>query len=259
MLVIRESQWNAFRRQADEALAKQLEPHFQRHHGAHCRWLGPQDLRLALVSGVQRARQRGFESPRDACLYINLQFMLGSHFDDDQQLPWAVELTTSNDPAPARIDRLYDAAMSYLDRIAGPDNQALVKALLRVQAYAPRDVLSFAEDAFPDHMAALLGALYPEKAHELGTHGMHALVLRGRERAQAHGMADRLGVAVCAGLIFMLGTGFDDDPLHPWAKRILAAADDGRPQRLHEQAISFLRQVGLAADADEGAADVHSL
>ncbi len=259
MLVIRESQWNAFRRQADEALAEQLEPHFHRHHGAHCRWLGPQDLRLALVSGVQRARQRGFESPRDACLYINLQFMLGSHFDDDQQLPWAVELTTSNEPASARIDRLYDVAMSYLDRIAGPDNQALVKALVRLQAYAPHNVLSFPEDAFLDRMADLLSALYPEKAHELGADGMHALVLRGRERAQAHGMADRLGAAVCAGLLFMIGAGFDDDPLHPWAKRILAGAGDNRPQRLYEQAMSFLRQVGLAADTDEGAADVHSL
>jgi len=245
MLTIRKPQMDALRSVGDPAIVDRLMPHFLRHHAAQCRWLGESHLRRALLHGVERARKNEFDTDRSACVHIGLMFGLGSRFDEDPQLPWAAEALASPDEPARRIEMLHAAAMRYFDRIGGRDNGALVKALVRIRDYAPRSVLAFPRDSVMQDLARLLDELYPEKAQELGAKGVEDLVEAGWQRTKALGMRDVVEGATVTTLMFMLGSHFDDDPLHPWAGEILRDGGAGRAARLHERAMAFLEEVGL--------------
>ena len=68
----------------------------------------------------------------------------------------------------------------------------------------------------------------------------------GEERAASHEIRDATGVWIYTGIAFMLGSGFDEDPLLPWAAAVLGEENrETRAARLHERALVFLNEVGL--------------
>jgi hypothetical protein len=71
-----------------------------------------------LTQGRKTALDRGFRADYGQTVYLGLMFLLGSGFDTDPRYPWIhgiledPELRDEN----ARAERLYAAAMSYLDQ-----------------------------------------------------------------------------------------------------------------------------------------------
>lgn len=82
-----------------------------------CRTLGNDTLNRLIRYGTESAQRYQITGQRGVVLYTVLMFILGSGFDTDLQFPWAAsvlkEESTINEAA--RIDRLYEEAMAFLD------------------------------------------------------------------------------------------------------------------------------------------------
>jgi hypothetical protein len=245
MFLIRDAQLTALQTQVDEGIVERLVPYFFKHQAAHCTWLGTAQVRTALHDGLARARRAGFHSQRSFALYIGLMFGLGSGFDRDPQVPWAGKVLASGEGEAARIERLGLFADGYFDRVNGRDNGALVKALVRVRDYDPTGVRDFTADTAKEDVAALLVSLFPEKGNELGPARLEALANDGATRAKGHDLTDMLGAVTYTTLMFMLGSSFDEDLLHPWAGSILRDHEGEKAARLRAKALAFLNEVGL--------------
>ena len=70
-------------------------------------------------------------------------------------------------------------------------------------------------------LATSLEQLYPERYAFQGMEATSAMVRDAIVKADGYGICDRVGVFVLAKHMFMLGSGFDRDPFHPWAGAIL--------------------------------------
>lgn len=261
MLVIRASQMAVFENLATARFQQSLLDHLRIFFPQHAAVLGDAQLVRVVRYGLQRAESRGLLSERALFLYTALMFMLGSHFDDDLQLPWAhwpaeptQETTAPVQPAvamanaaadesgdeqtaaappetaDARVERIYVQAMEFLDRAIGPENQWLQQTLNAFQRAETFDEVPDAP-SFGHRMLLLLQILAPEKYRALGAESLHDLVRHGYQSAKRYGLSDEHGLMNYIALAFILGSGFDRDPLYPWAAAVLsspAAVDPAR-------------------------------
>jgi len=111
---------------------------------------------------------------------------------------------------------------------------------------------------FETDMLAHLGRHYPLDKVLLGDDGMRAVIRAGRQKAMAAGFTTSDDIARFVTLCLVLGSGFTDDPLLPWASRIVAqgAGTFGTGARLAEEAAVYLE---LTNGADGRAALVAML
>ncbi|MYN10902.1 hypothetical protein [Pseudoduganella aquatica] len=249
MLVIRNTQLEAFgpllRQRFEHELAARLVASYPRE----CRQAGGADQILLLVrQGVQAAAAQGYTSKRQAGIYVALTFILGVDFASDPQLPWVADYLDEQaiaDPT-VRLEQLFSATLDYLAATAGSDGQRVVRAMLRMRAFdlaaAPRRT----GEAWISDVAAIFQQFYPEKYRHQGDALMRRVIWSGRRRAKQYGLAAPAGVFVFLELMFMLGSGFDHDPLHPWAAAILnderIAGEAERTERLYAAAMAHLAQ-----------------
>ena len=254
MLIIRQAQLDVLaelrmREFEDRALA-----HLQRWMPRHCRLLGPAPMRLLVRRGLAQARRYGLQAECTVLGYLDLMCLLGSGFDADPLLPWAAAILGEPhraDPVP-RGDRLHEAAWHYIERIVpdyrddrgAPVTERLVRLLRELRAL-PRDALPEAEaPAFADSLLGLLATYFPAKLAVVGPGPAVAALREGCRRARGHGLVGRRGAALVALLAFVLGHGFDDDPLLPWVPPILHADADeaARVDRLFATGAETLRR-----------------
>ncbi|MDE2275888.1 MAG: hypothetical protein KGK09_06290 [Burkholderiales bacterium] len=254
MLIIRQAQLDVLGEQRMREFEDRALAHLQRWMPRHSRLLGPAPMLRLVRRGLARARHHGLHAECTVLGYLDLMCLLGSGFDADPLLPWAAEILNEPrraDPVP-RGDRLYDAAWQYIDRIvpdyrdAGgvPVTDRLVRLLRQVRAL-PREPLAEAELAdFADTLAALLAGYFPAKLAVVGRPAARAALQAACRRARGHGLHGRRGAALVALLAFVLGDGFDDDPLLPWVPAILQAdADEAtRVDRLFATGADTLRR-----------------
>ena len=261
MLIIRKSQIDAFEKIAVRRFEDGLLEHLQTFFPTHAATLGEKQLGRVVRYGLQRAESRNLQTERGVYLYLALMFMLGSWFDDDPQLPWAtapepVTPSTVNDgetaePAPppetapespdAQIERVYGEAMTFLDQTAGPDNGLLQQTLDRLRQPQVFDGLP-AAPSFGHRLLLLLQMLSPEKYQALGDEPLRALVRAGYEAAKRQGFTTEPGMMNYITLAYVLGIGFDRDPIHPWAAATLSDPALAHPA----QRSTALRETALA-------------
>jgi hypothetical protein len=112
MLVIREPQIRVFEieRKRD----------FEQHLAVHCRQYFPRPssalgdaLMDAIREAIERAQSHGFLGEREICKYINLVFTFGREFDRSPLIEWAAPVLFSSLPGPAKMERLYAAAIRH--------------------------------------------------------------------------------------------------------------------------------------------------
>ena len=66
-------------------------------------------------TGLAQAAQRGLHTPLDRAVYVLLQFLLGSHFVDDPQYPWAGPLLErAAEGGPGIAEALYGELINHL-------------------------------------------------------------------------------------------------------------------------------------------------
>jgi hypothetical protein len=247
MLVIREAQMKVLGRDAQAAFEAQLCDVFIHGYPRECRQAGGPAAMLRWVRfGLQSAAAAGYRSAYQSGRWLALMLILGVDFTSDPQLPWVQEcLDPSAEPDPtARIDRLFEQTLDYLGATAGEDAEFVVRALLRVRAIDFGSLPALQGEAAVDEACKRLRALYPQKCAFQGPALTAMTVAAHRLRARTLGLQTPAGEFLFVLLSFMLGSGFDHDPLHGWAGEILhpvAGGDGGdRTARLEAAARTHL-------------------
>ena len=211
----------------------------------HFRFLGDTGAKETVQYGRTQAAKHGLSTSGYAILFIDLTLLLGRGFDSDPQLAWAADIlddrrSTADDKAQA----LYQSAMDYLDLVSGPDNAYIDAAQSRLLE-EPLEIAG-APEAFMSELKKRLKKVFPEKALYLGEEGLDQLVRKAAARSGQYGLANPQGVMLFTGMMFMLGSSFDSDPLFSWASDVLndkrITSHGERSHRLHAAGIAYLKQ-----------------
>lgn len=224
MILIRQSQMQVFEAESKSRFEQDLVWHFLNTYPRECRQAGGPEAVGNLVSdALERASVYGFKSRAQVSLFVALRFILGRDFDKDPQIPWAGQLLSSRSiPNPSlRINAVYDQMLEYLQATAGQKCGLVVRAMIRLRDWdlstAP------AVDAHWDaNMLQLLQGIYPEKFEYQGEQANRFLLDDAIAKCDFfYSLYSPQGRGLVTILMFMLGSGFDRDQLHPWAARIL--------------------------------------
>ncbi|EHR70864.1 hypothetical protein BurJ1DRAFT_2022 [Burkholderiales bacterium JOSHI_001] len=221
-IVLRKEQFQQFELHAFDRFVGDFLDHVKVHFPNHWRVIGQDELRQVVHLGVTRAERYGIVDRRSTWMYLSVMLYLGSYFDDDVQIPWAARILNNPEggSAAARAEQLFDAALWYMDRIYGSDNQHLERALGQAQRALDLDVDRLA--LLPaGSLPTLLSRAFPQKCQAMGDAAMSALIQSGKDFADQHGMNMPAGSAVCTALMFLLGQGMGQDPQFPWAASTL--------------------------------------
>jgi hypothetical protein len=247
VLIIRQQQMQALATIPRTAYESLLVKHFFTHYPRECNDAGLRNVRELIDLGIDRAKSHGYRGQRAAAIYINLMIILGSGFDSDPQIPWAAEQlhdSSISDPVQ-RIQRLFRSTLDYLDATVGADNMHIVRAMIRLRE-CDLTRLEYSGADFAHYIVELFEEYYPEKAALQGPQANRALALHALSSARAYGLTGRKGQVIYAMNAFMLGSGFDADPLYPWAQESLSATDmtdqDTKTNRLLEQSLAYLQR-----------------
>ncbi len=248
MLRIREEQLSVFRQAAFRRFEDSLVPHLRKFAPELSEALGEERLRDVIRLGIERSGKYGFNQRGSVRLYVELMFLFGSDYDTDPQYPWAGAVLTNPayvDPME-RAERLYDEMESYLDAVAGPDDEYSHRAL-RAMSGLPPDLTLLREARFEEQILALMKSIFPEKCRYVGKHSLCALITRAVEEAEAFSLATQEGKILFVGMMFALGHGFACDRLYPWVAYTLNNPSIKNPhkriERLRSKGLTYLGQV----------------
>lgn len=256
MLKIRREQIEVFEQVAARNFEDRMVNHLREFTPRHFRILQEADIRRVIRYGMERAQSHDLTSERNVRLYIEMMFMLGGHFDADPQLPWAAEILSDREITDevVRVDRLNEKAWDYVDHVlldyrsveGTADNSRLIGELRKIrqvrdEVLSPPDVPEFYRNTL-----TRLGEIFPHKCEYVGELSLRRLIQRGITSAQNHRIAKERGIVIFIAMMFVLGGGFDSDPLVPWASAILRnpniTDETEKANRLYAGAISTLRQ-----------------
>jgi len=225
---------------------KRLIEHLRASFPRHCLFLGDEQLHATISYGKECSTKYGVATQAGVTLLIELTLLLGRHFDVDPQLPWAMGVLGNDafgDPH-LKVRQLHAEAIVYLDAVAGQSNEHLNAALQRAvnePVHGPWGGESIEED-----LVTRLKRVWPEKYELLGEDTVKQLIKIGVARTHIYRISTAPGIRVYVGLMYVLGSGFDGDPLFSWARESLAAADqqdqETRVRRLYAAAIEHFRR-----------------
>ena len=121
MFQMRQAHMQAFAETSKKSFENRMVEHLNKHFPEHCDKLGEEGVRETIRYGIDRAASYDITAERDVCKYIDLMFVFGQDFDQDEKYPWArKELEYPHRLSRHRlIDRLCDAAQQDIQRRAG--------------------------------------------------------------------------------------------------------------------------------------------
>jgi hypothetical protein len=233
-LVIRNVQMKALGAGARSRFEAELATVFLRNYPRECRQAGGDAAILAWVRlGLARANAAGYRSRFECGRWLSLMFILGADFARDPQLPWVREVLA--DPALTdatdRVALLFEQALDYLGDTAGEDAEFVVRALLRMREVDFQALPELDGEEWVADCCERLHSLYPQKfdlqSLELTSQCVHLHIARAREL----GLSGPAGEFLFVLLAFMLGSGFDRDPLHLWAGDVLHGREVAKADR----------------------------
>lgn len=247
MLVIRQAQWEALRASREDDCVERLRGHLRESFPREISLLAPDAVEKVIRLGIARSTAHGLPAECDIYTYLTLMLMLGAHFDDDPQLDWVgarLQTVPGRAGDTSRIDKLHDDALHYLDRVAGVENEHLIRALVRVRAFDLASLRNVPPAGFEDHMLSVLDDIHPTKFAAQSEAATRTVIKRGAELGRQRGMPGNEGAGLLAGLGFLLGFGFDVDPQYPWVQAGLTnrAPSIEKTRELHRSALQFAEQ-----------------
>jgi hypothetical protein len=254
MLVIRESQMKAFEKVAQRAFEDEMVAHLAEFSPPLFKAVGEEQMRKAVLFGINRADSYGFTFRGPVRLYLELMLLFGSYFETDPQYPWVAEILANRDSDQMqRAERLYEKTMDYREKVAGPEDAYALGALRNISVLA-RQPLELSLDNFVPAMQQEIARVYPQKATYVGDERIEALIHKGIDGARRQRFSTVRGAALVVVLMLAFGHGCGADPLYPWIAKTLkdeAITDpDARAKRLEKKALTWLEHV--LANFDKG-------
>lgn len=248
MMLVRAQQLEAFRAAAEQQFIDEMVAHFRRFSPPLFRTLGDEAAECAVRRGVARAVDFGFTKRGPIRLFLELEWLFGTGFDIDPQIPWAGEVLAepSLGDEMFRAGRLEQLSCQYLDDVHGPDGRNADEALRRLEAQAPSWL--FTESHWRSEVGEALEAVFPEKASYIGRERVERTLDLAEQRAtELLGPHELRGRAVLAILMFSFGADCARDPYYPWIGATFAHAKNQDPRRraeaLERKAMWWLRAV----------------
>jgi len=213
-----------------EVLAEPLAQMFRENYPGRCRMIDEEKLSVFTRWCARDAYALGCENYGVLKSYAFIAWHLGTGFIRDPLYPAIEEM--------ARSDRSFDEKMEeiseyFFEHLYPGDlsklsayNEAL-KRLLKVNLEVVTSLRNY------DQIAELLERIYPQRAKLIGsTKDISILVnLASDGKITRYNIDHPIGRFVYAGLVFFLGSNFDEDPLYPWAKKYL---DDKEPRMAYK-------------------------
>jgi len=254
MLTLRQEQMDALEQAAVRDFEDRTYAHLQQYFPTHCDMLGRERMVRVIHYGWKQSE--GYYLTAECCVrsYIEFMCLLGSHFDTDPLLPWAAEILNdiSGDQV-ARGDLLYDRSWEYIRRLVpdyrnadGTPNTARFVIEMRQLRQEPDAAVRL--DAMPAFTRALherIARVFPAKHGVVGAALTDDVIHGSIATAAGYGIRGTRGLTLFAVLSFVLGSGFHDDLLLPWASAALndtGAADEKRKvDQLFAGGVDFLR------------------
>jgi len=244
-MLVRADQLEAFEQAGRRRFEDQMVAHSQDFSPRLCEVLGEEQLRIALRAAMQRAEGYGFTLRGPVRLYIEMMFLCGSGFHADPQYPVLGEILRQPGDQMERAQRIHEASLDYLDRVCGPDNENVRRALANLRAFAATPI------AFPNgfgrSMLDYMAGIFPQKAAYVGEAGLRALIVDGVNRARAYRFTTERQAALVVTLMYAFGHGCTRDPLYPWIERTLTDPRIGDPgaraERLERKSVTWLEHV----------------
>lgn len=187
-----------------------------------CHALGEARVSAALRPLLARARAHGFTNRGPLLLFVELAFLLGSHFDTDPQYDRLGRLLRLPIDQMQRAENMHLFALDYVDRVCGIDNVNVQRAMADTSDFV-RDPPILRENFVADMADELIG-IFPEKVMFLGEQCLEPLVRASSDLAQDLGLREPRQHARLAALMFVFGHGCMADPLRPGVERMLADA-----------------------------------
>jgi hypothetical protein len=252
MLTIRQDQVEAFRQYHLQKFEDEMVQHSKEFSPILSKLLGEVQLRIALRSAMRRANDYGFTNRGPLRLFIEMMFLCGSAFDTDPQYAPVGEVLRSSEDQMARAERIHQGTLEYLDKVSGPDNINVRKALIELSnlAQAP---FGFSTDDLAQRLLEETTRAFPQKVAYCGEKHMNMLIEEGFREARRYGFSKPRELALIVVLMFAFGHGCTEDPLYPWISRILRderiVSPTARANRLEKKALTWLSHV-LAMPAE---------
>jgi hypothetical protein len=249
MLKIRPEQVEVFEAAALKRFEDRMVEHLREFSPKHAQVLDEEQLRSVVRYAIERAESHGLTSERSIRIYTETMLMLGGNFDVDPQYPWAGEiLSRTEEDQVTRIDGIFDKAWDYADHVLAdfkrleqePHKALLMDELGSLRKGSSEPLAAPGMSRFYEGTITRLDKLFPEKCKYLGELSLRRLINRGLELASSYGFSSERDVSIFVVMMFVLGTGFDKDPLLPWASKILR--DGQGTDRLYAEAIAVLQR-----------------
>lgn len=246
MLKIRKQQIEVFEQAALRNFENEMVAHSKEFSPRLCEVLGEEQLRVALRQAMDRAGTYGFTYRGPLRLYIELMFLCGSHFDTDPQYPAVGEALNASGDQMQRAEQIHEGVLDYLEKVSGPNNVNVRKALEALSVFA-RKPITFSSNDFVAEMLQEMTRSFPQKAAYIGEERLTALIHEGRAEARKYDFPPPRGEALVVVLMFAFGHGCTNDPLYPWIVRTLTdqriVSSAGRAERLERKAVTWLDHV----------------
>jgi hypothetical protein len=244
MLKIRDEQLAAFSLLAQQEFEKALATHVREFAPKHAEVLGDAGTLQVVRMAIQRGEAYGFTGVGPLQLFLDLMFLFGSEFDSDFQYPWAARILAGSPAGQMdRADRLHAAAMDYLDKVAGPENEFAKAGLRAIRSSGPALIRDGVGD-FTARATAALHQIYPQKADHLGMERVKAVVERGVKESMSRSITGTGGIWLIVALDYALGHAITRDPLYPWVGHTLNDLrfpdPNERAKKLYQKTMTYL-------------------
>jgi hypothetical protein len=228
-------------------LRDQVLSYLWRRDPQHCVVLTDPLSRRAIDVGVARAARHGFRDLAEVRSFVGLMVFLGGQFDEDPQLPWAADHlhATAGASRAEAMAGLVGETVLRMEAIVGRSGEYYRRALAWSSARSFAELTADHDDSDAG-LRRLLSHMHLRKYNALDDDAIAQLIDTARATVQRHVLTAPATMVVYLGLAFLLGSGLDRDPFHPWAGEALAAeaAGHAEPQGalLHARAIDTLRR-----------------
>ena len=245
----------ALEQSAIQAFEGRTYRHLEQWFPHHCDLLGEEQMRRVVALGWQKAKGYGLTAECCVRSYIDLMCLVGGGFDSDILLPWAIDILKDRScDQVTRGDRLYDKTWDYVDHIAKdyrdasgrPTTNRFMDDLRQIRRHADTTITPSGTPAFVESQWLRLQRLFPAKCEYVSQSLVRESIASGIGAANSYEIFTERGLILYTGMRFVLGGGFDGDPLLPWASATLrdsAIADEGQKvDKLYARGVSFLKR-----------------
>jgi|tagenome__1003787_1003787.scaffolds.fasta_scaffold20905965_2 hypothetical protein len=245
MLLVDDRQMGALERAALRRFEDVMVDHSRVFSPRLSEILGPEQLRVAVRSTMQRATRYGFTRRGPIRLYVELALLRGTGFDTDPQYSALGKILLTRADEMERAERMHAAALEYRAKVYVPGGPTVYKALRDLMAFA-RAPVAVSSSAI-DNMLYEMNRVFPRKVAFVGEPALRALIREAITECRRHRLSTFREAALIIALMFTLGHDCTADPLYPWIEQTLLDREfrdpAARAQRLEKSAETWLVQV----------------